>query len=184
MGRYFLKLNSAFKYGFFTINPENGQISFKVISNIEVNQKYVFDQENFKSLVRVQMNTLSQAVKFHIVKILFLMNLISQTRYEKITNTNTNVKQVPKDHNEIIQLISTWFSKCHVPLPEELNNKLKLQTPPSKVLTEIKIEAIPKKDENHIQQGGFCRVCTAIVNFTINEQKKFDSNDHKNKRIQ
>ena len=76
MSRYFIKLNGSFRFGFFSIDPITGNISFRVNTNTHfVNN--CFNPLPLKIITRINITTAYFALKFHIYKVLYMINIIT-----------------------------------------------------------------------------------------------------------
>ena len=173
INRYFLKLNSNFKYGYFSCNPDNGQMSFKVNSNTETNWKYILDLENLKTLIRTQINTATQAIKFHSVKILYIANLISKAKYDIIASKGLSMRKL---HDEWLKILTDFVKHLkkafELKVSKDLEKNLSsvVTMAPTKILTKIKIDEV-KPEEYPMQEGGFSKITIVQIKFKIEEQE-------------
>lgn len=83
MERYFIKLNSSFRFGYFTVDTANGNISFRVNTNT-IFMNYWDDPRSLQAIIKLNLSTSYHALKFHIYKILYLINIISREEMEDI----------------------------------------------------------------------------------------------------
>jgi tRNA A-37 threonylcarbamoyl transferase component Bud32 len=173
LAKYILKINSSFKYGQFAINPETGIITFKANSNFHLNWQHALEKENFKTLLRTQVNTIAQAIKFHTVKLLTLGNWLSQTQYDNIVKGSASIRKISEDVLKILRQIQQYYSSCtslKVPDTLEKETKITANNLPTKILTQITLAANQPQEQTLIQQGGFSRIYLKQVSFQVNDQ--------------
>ena len=76
MSRHFSKLNGSFRFGFFGLDILAGNIFFRVNTSART-QNVCLNPQPIKTIIRINLTTAYFAVRFHIYKILFMINMIS-----------------------------------------------------------------------------------------------------------
>lgn len=77
MSKYFIKLNSSFRFGYFVIDQVTGSIYFRVNTNTHIGNSCITPKPLIQA-IRLNFTTAYYALKYHIYKILYMINLLSR----------------------------------------------------------------------------------------------------------
>ena len=100
MSRYFLKLNGSFRFGFFTIDGDTGNISYRVNSNHKL-VRGSYDENHLKNMLKISITTAYFALKFHIYKVLFMINAISHKDLPKVVEASNRNASNPSSYRKV-----------------------------------------------------------------------------------
>ncbi len=101
MARHFVKLNGSFRFGYFTINNQNGSVSFEMNSNTHIGKDYP-NMQAINGLFKINVNTSFFALRFHIYKILQMLNIISFDELAEVFKyVETNPKVQPYSYRKV-----------------------------------------------------------------------------------
>lgn len=184
MARYFIKLNGSFRFGFFAIDANNGNISFRVNSNTIIGRDSV-NSHSIKVMLKINLTTAYFALKFHIYKILYMINLLTRKEVNDVSrlvetrldNPNPSYRKVNVEFTRHLDHIAdnllgctqnppSWKPeyKSHLEVPKSADSNSYKAT----IVTPIEITKIEERKSN-ITSGGFGDLSLLKINYKIRD---------------
>ena len=190
MTRHFVKLNGSFRFGYFIINSQNGSISFEMNSNTYIGKGNP-NLQAIHDLFKINLSTCYFANRFHIYKILQMLNIISFKELAEVFKyvvTDPNVqpysyRKVHPDHLAYLTNVEKYiYSSMENPArwSNSQQNALAYPVPTDSVsskatiITPVEIYKIEDRKKGLVS-GGFGEISLLKVVYKMKGSDKFIS---------
>jgi hypothetical protein len=196
LSRYFLKINNTFKCGYFALNPANGQIMYKDNFNFQLNSyatQWTSERfmEHFKSMLRIYLTDMASTIKTHFIRILYLTNCVSLTKYEKLMKSRFQPTVDPEAKDlDLLKDLLKEAPNSEPPIEEKKekrpssDEKSPVPRTQSSHKILLKIRIISVEDEILVAEGGFGSITMAKVCYKIPDQPNIaDKRNEMNKEL-
>lgn len=185
MSRYFIKLNGSFRYGFFVVDTATGNISFRVNTNTHF-VNYCNNPLPLKIITRINITTAYFALKFHIYKILCMINILTHKEMsalpqliEKNPNSLPHRKLNPDFFTHLDGIRASLLSCRTNPTVWKLEQKGLLTYPispesasyKSTIITPIEILRVDDRKQS-ITSGGFGELSLIRITYRIKNEER------------